>query len=71
MEAKDGGFGAGKKRWPTALDKSDPEGMADFLLGLGYGIDNVAQALADHCRVNFITAKRIVTDVANLTGGHA
>jgi hypothetical protein len=64
--------GGWRNRWPLGLDSQDPKGMAGFLLGLGYERDNVANALATHCTVDYATARRIVDDVAatQQQGGH-
>jgi hypothetical protein len=69
MKAKNPVRSGAQTRWPTALDPSDPEGMADFFLGLGYDVDNVSRCVVKHCNLDHITAKRIVTDVADQQQG--
>lgn len=63
--------GKNRGRWPTALDPSDPEGIADFLLGLGYDREKVVNTLCDRCSLDRITARRIVTDVVQQQGGQS
>lgn len=64
MATKLPGSRGAEKRWPLDLDLNDPEGVADFLLGLGYAHDKVVNALAERCKLDTFTAKRIVADVA-------
>lgn len=56
--------GGRKKRWPLDLDTRDPEGVADFTLGLGYSHESVVNTLINRCSLDRITANRIVDDVA-------
>lgn len=53
-----------RNRWPLNLDTRDPEGVADFTLGLGYTQEQVVTALVQRCNVDWQTARRIVEDVA-------
>lgn len=74
MADSTGVFGGRRNRHPLGLDLHDPEGVAEFLLGVGYDHDNVAAALTRRCGVDRLTAQRIVSDVAHPTttipGGH-
>lgn len=48
----------------------DPGEIAVFCLGLGYEEDNVVNTLVRHCRLDRLTAQRIVADAAlPLQGG--
>lgn len=63
------GFGCREKRWPIALDTKDPEAVAEFTLGLGYGADDVVNTLVKRCSLDRITARRIVDAAALNQGG--
>lgn len=53
-----------RNRWPLDLDTRDPEGVADFTLGLGYSREDVVNTLVKRCSLDRQTAQRIVDDVA-------
>jgi hypothetical protein len=68
MEDKESIRGGRKNRWPLGFDIHDPEGWAEFALGLGYEPDNVVKSLVEKCNVEPLLARRIVADVARDKG---
>lgn len=70
MKLRDRGSPGRRNRWPLNLDTRDPEGVADFTLGLGYTEEQVVTALVKRCSLDRQTAQRIVENVArNQVGG--
>lgn len=61
--------GGRQSRFPLDLDTRDPEQSAGFLIRMGYDADNVVNALVQHCRIDRITARRIVDAQRSTEGG--
>lgn len=68
MVNKERDLGGRKNRWPLGFDHHDPEGWAEFSLGLGYEPESVVESLVARCNVDLLTARRIVADVARQKG---
>lgn len=63
-----GKTGGAKSGWPFGFDTKDPEGIADFCLGLGYEFTAVVNTVRDRCSIDTLTARSIVADVARRQG---
>lgn len=55
---------AAKTRPVLDIDLTDPRATASFLLRLEFSVDSVVTAVERRCRIDRITARRIVDDAA-------